>query len=89
MSKTQEQLDEELMMSLLPTIDDMFSKLFPSKMFCEAEDAELIEDFEDVVGEEESDDEALETHLRLRNFAEDWDAPAMEAYDDEEESDDE
>lgn len=26
--------------------------------------------------------EALETHLRLRNFAEDWDAPGMEAYDD-------
>jgi len=57
MNKTQEQLDEELMMSLLPTIDDMFSKLFPSKMFCEAEDAELIEDFEDVVDEEESDDD--------------------------------
>lgn len=57
MSKTQEQLDEELMMSLLPTIDDMFSRMFPSKMFCEAEDAELIEDFEDVVDEEESDDD--------------------------------
>lgn len=57
MSKTQEQLDVELMMSLLPTIDDMFSRIFPSKMFCEAEDAELIEDFEDVVGEEESDDD--------------------------------
>ena len=57
MSKTQEQLDEELMMSLLPTIDDMFSKIFPSKMFCEAEDAELIEDFEDVVDEDEDDDE--------------------------------
>lgn len=26
--------------------------------------------------------EALETHLRLRNFAEDWDAPGMESYDD-------
>jgi len=26
--------------------------------------------------------EALETHLRLRNFADDWDAPGMEAYDD-------
>lgn len=38
MRKTQEQLDEELMMSLLPTIDDMFSKIFPSKMFCEAKD---------------------------------------------------
>lgn len=25
--------------------------------------------------------EALETHLRLRAFAEDWDAPGMEAYD--------
>jgi len=49
MNKTQEQLDEELMMSLLPTIDDMFSKLFPSKMFCEAEESDL--------GEEESDDD--------------------------------
>jgi hypothetical protein len=26
--------------------------------------------------------EALETHLRLRNFADDWNAPGMEAYDD-------
>lgn len=26
--------------------------------------------------------EALETHLRLRAFAEDWDAPGMDAYDD-------
>ena len=26
--------------------------------------------------------EALETYLRLRAFAEDWDAPGMEAYDD-------
>jgi hypothetical protein len=26
---------------------------------------------------------ALETHLRLRNFAEDWDAPGMEDYDKE------
>lgn len=25
--------------------------------------------------------EALETHLRLRTFAEDWDAPGMEVYD--------
>jgi hypothetical protein len=25
--------------------------------------------------------EALETHLRFRNFAEDWDAPGMEVYD--------
>lgn len=25
--------------------------------------------------------EALETHLRFRSFAEDWDAPGMEAYD--------
>lgn len=57
MNKTQEQLDEELMMSLLPPIDDMFSRIFPSKMFCETEDAELIEDFEDVVDEEESDDD--------------------------------
>ncbi len=60
MSKSQEQLDEELMMSLLPTIDEMFDKIFPAKMFCEAEDAELIEDFEDfedVMDEEEDDDE--------------------------------
>ncbi|MFN5117813.1 MAG: hypothetical protein ACK5JJ_06905 [Cyanobacteriota bacterium] len=48
MSKTQEQLDEELMMSLLPTIDDMFNKIFPAKTFCEAE-----EDIED----ESEDDE--------------------------------
>ena len=26
--------------------------------------------------------EALETHLRFRGFADDWDAPGMEAYDD-------
>lgn len=26
--------------------------------------------------------EALETHLRFRSFAEDWDAPGMGAYDD-------
>jgi hypothetical protein len=26
--------------------------------------------------------EALETHLRFRSFADDWDAPGMEAYDD-------
>lgn len=26
--------------------------------------------------------EALETHLRFRSFAEDWNAPGMEAYDD-------
>jgi hypothetical protein len=51
MSKTQEQLDEELMMSLLPTIDDMFSRIFPSKMFCETE-----EDIEDVVDEDEDDE---------------------------------
>ena len=62
MSKTQEQLDEELFASLLPTIDDMFGRifpLFPAKMFCEAEDAELIEDFEGVVDEdkEEGDDQ--------------------------------
>ena len=29
-----------------------------------------------------SEVEALETHLRLRIFADDWDAPGMEAYDD-------
>lgn len=46
MSKTQEQLDEELFASLLPTIDEMFDKIFPAKMFCEAEiaDEELIEE---------------------------------------------
>jgi hypothetical protein len=42
MSKTQEQLDEEMLAALLPTINDMFSRMFPSKMFCEAEDAELF-----------------------------------------------
>ncbi len=26
--------------------------------------------------------EALETHLRFRGFADDWDSPGMEAYDD-------
>lgn len=26
--------------------------------------------------------EALETHLRFRSFADDWNAPGMEAYDD-------
>jgi hypothetical protein len=26
--------------------------------------------------------ETLETHLRFRSFAEDWDSPGMEAYDD-------
>ena len=53
MSKTQEQLDEELFASLLPTIDDMFGRifpLFPAKMFCEAE-----EDIEDVVDEDEEE----------------------------------
>jgi hypothetical protein len=55
MSKTQEQLDEEMLAALLPTINDMFSRIFPSKMFCEAE-----EDIEDVVGEEESDDETTD-----------------------------
>ena len=29
-----------------------------------------------------SDVEALETHLRFRSFAKDWDSPGMEAYDD-------
>ena len=52
MSKSQEQLDEELFASLLPTIDDMFDKIFPAKMFCEAE-----EDIEDVVDEDEDEDE--------------------------------
>ncbi len=28
-----------------------------------------------------SEPEALETHLRLRSFAEDWNYPGMEAYD--------
>ena len=52
MSKSQEQLDVELMMSLLPTLDEMFDKIFPAKMFCEG-DAELIEDIEDVVDKDE------------------------------------
>ena len=60
MSKTQEQLDEELFDSLLPTIDEMFDKIFPAKMFCEAEDAELIEDFEDAVDEDEEEDDDQE-----------------------------
>ena len=28
-----------------------------------------------------SEVETAETHLRVRSFAEDWDAPGMEAYD--------
>ena len=28
-----------------------------------------------------TDTEALETHLRLKTFADDWDYPGMEAYD--------
>lgn len=60
MSKSQEQLDEELFASLLPTIDEMFDKIFPAKMFCEAEDAELIEDFEGVVDEDEEEDDDQE-----------------------------
>lgn len=28
-----------------------------------------------------NDEEVIETHLRLRHFAEDWDFPGMEAYD--------
>ena len=55
MSKSQEQLDEELFASLLPTIDDMFDKIFPAKMFCEAE--ENIEDVVDEDGEENNDQE--------------------------------
>jgi len=64
MSKTQEQLDEEMFRGMLDTVDDMFGRLFPlfpakmplfpAKMFCEAE-----EDIEDVVDEkeEEGDDQ--------------------------------
>ena len=58
MSKTQEQLDEELFASLLPTIDDMFGRifpLFPAKMFCEAE-----EGIEGVVDEDEEEDDDQE-----------------------------
>lgn len=50
-NKTQEELDEEFMMSIRDTVDDMFEKMFPSKMFCEVE-----EDIEDVVDEEKKDD---------------------------------
>lgn len=52
MSKTQEQLDEEMFRGMLDTVDDMFDKIFPAKMFCEVE-----EDIEDVVDEEEGDDQ--------------------------------
>ena len=62
MSKSQEQLDEEMFRGMLDTVDDMFGRLFPlfpakmppfpAKMFCEAE-----EDIEDVVDEEEGDDQ--------------------------------
>lgn len=52
-NKTQEELDEELMMSIRDTVDEMFEKMFPAKMFCEVE-----EDIEDVVDEEEDSDDA-------------------------------
>ena len=55
MGKTTEQLDEEFFMSIRDTVDDMFARMFPAKMFCEAEDAELIEDFEDVVDKDEEE----------------------------------
>lgn len=57
MDKTIEQEDEEFFMSIRDTVDDMFTRMFPTKMFCEAEDAEIVEDFEDVVDEEEDDDQ--------------------------------
>jgi hypothetical protein len=47
MSKTQEQLDEEMLASLLPTINDMFSRIF-----CEARVSDLPPE-----DDEESDDE--------------------------------
>lgn len=37
-NKTQEELDEELMMSIRDTVDEMFEKMFPPKMFCEVEE---------------------------------------------------
>lgn len=49
--KTQDELDEELIRSLLPTIDDMFERIFPRKMFCEVE-----EDIEDVELSGDDDD---------------------------------
>jgi len=52
MGKTTEQLDEEFFMSIRDTVDDMFARMFPTKMFCEVE-----EDIEDVVGEEEDDED--------------------------------
>ena len=52
MSKSQEQLDEEFMLSIRDTVDEMFEKMFPLKMFCEVE-----EDIEDVVDEEKNDDQ--------------------------------
>lgn len=57
MSKSQEQLDEELMMSIRDTVDDMFTRMFPPKMFCEAEvtDAELIEDEDEDEDEDNND----------------------------------
>ncbi len=47
MSKTQEQKDEEFFMSIRDTVDDMFMKLFPSKMFCEVESETKDTDDED------------------------------------------
>lgn len=46
MNKTQEQLDEELMMSLLPTIDDMFTRMF-TRSVCEAEVSDLPDEEDD------------------------------------------
>lgn len=59
MGKTTEQLDEEFFMSIRDTVDDMFARMFPAKMFCEG-DAELIEDFEDVVDEDEEEEDDQE-----------------------------
>ena len=47
MSNKIELENEELLKGMMSTFDDMFSKIFPSKMFCEAE-----EDIEDVVDDD-------------------------------------
>ena len=60
MSKTQEQLDEELFASLLPTIDDMFDKIFPAKMFCEIDFIEDVVDEDDDGDEDEEEDDDQE-----------------------------
>jgi hypothetical protein len=47
MSNKIELENEELLKGMMSTFDDMFSKIFPSKMFCEAEGEEDDDDDKD------------------------------------------